>query len=113
MAEVEKQRHAVERGAILQTLAQDFTSEMTSVKVLRYSLDAQNISLSMEGLAFHLAYLEASKYVKLWRAKNVPGYRFDRVSGSQKPDTIMFAKLTPEGLKLVDGVIAADPLVTF
>ena len=112
MAEVEQQRHAEERGAIIRTLKEDFLRAMTTVRVLLGALDAQGISLSPEGLAFHLEYLSSQELIEVKRAEDLPGYRRDRL-GARKPDAIMGAKLTPRGLQLLDGAIPEDPLVTF
>lgn len=112
MAEVEQARHAQERGAIIRTLKEDFRRAMTTVRVLLGALDAQGISLSPEGLAFHLEYLEGQGLAQISRAKGLPGYRRDRWP-TVKPETIIGAKLTAKGLQLLDGVIAEDPLVSF
>lgn len=114
MAEMEQIRHASERGTILMTLQQDYQSEMTAVKSLIRALDMQGISLSQDGVEFHLQYLAAQGYIALWRAREMAGFRTDRrQAGWVRPDTVMFAKLLPKGLQLVDGHIAADPLVSF
>jgi hypothetical protein len=112
--DVERARHMRERGDILRTLKEDYRSEMTSLRSLLGALDAQGMSLAPEGLEFHLTYLEAQGYVRLWRAKDMPGYRRDRHGRNwQKPDAIQFAKLLPRGLQLIDGQVAEDPLVIF
>lgn len=114
MTEIEQSRHAEERGAILRTLKQDYQSEMTSVSSLIGALDAQGISLSREGLSFHLRYLADQGYIRVLRAKEVPGYRADRrLPGWEKPDTLKFCKLLPRGLQLLDGDIEGDPKITF
>ena len=114
MADLEKQRHAAERGDLLRTLKEDYTAEMTSTRSLLRALDAQGIALSQEGLGFHLTYLEEQGYIKAWRAREMPGARKDRrMKGWTKPETVMFAKLLPKGLQLIDGLIEEDPLVTF
>ncbi|KKM81375.1 hypothetical protein LCGC14_1330340, partial [marine sediment metagenome] len=41
MADLEKQRHAAERGDLLRTLKEDYTAEMTSTRSLLRALDAQ------------------------------------------------------------------------
>lgn len=112
MQEVEKQRHALERGDILRTLKEDYQSSMTPVRTLRGALDAQGVSLSHDDLAFHLSYLSDGGYVRLWRARDLPGFRSDR-ERFLKPDAVMFAKLLPKGLQLLDGLIAEDPSVKF
>ncbi len=114
MREIEKARHARERGDILRTLKEDYQREMTSVNSLAQALDAQAVTLSQEGLEFHLTYLEGQEYVKIWRARDLPNFRKDRRSARWgKLETMMFAKLLPKGLQLIDGLIAEDPLVTF
>ena len=112
MSEIEKARHAHERGDILRTLKEDYQREMTSVNSLGRALDAQGVSLSPAGLEFHLAYLEAQGYLRVGRARDKPGWRRDRPAAG-KGGAIMFAKLLPWGLHLLDGLSAEDPLVSF
>jgi hypothetical protein len=114
MTDVDLARHAAARGSIIRTLAEDYTSAMTSVRNLLGALDLQGISLSQSDIEFHLSYLADSGYVGIWRAKDTPGFRVDRrVRDWIKPDTILFAKLLPKGLQLLDGRIAEDPLIKF
>jgi len=112
MLDVEHQRHAEERGAILRTLKEDFQREMTTVRTLLGALDAQAVTLSVAGITFHLKLLESSGYVRLTRARDLPGYRRDRWM-EPKPDVIVGATLTPAGLQLLDGLVAEDPLIKF
>ncbi len=111
-SELDKQRHALERGEILRTLKEDYSARMTSVLTLLRALDALGTSLTPDGLGFHLELLAERGYVKVWRARDTPGYRRDRPS-ADKPETIKFAKLMAKGLELIDGLIAEDPLVAF
>ncbi|SRR5581483_4572724 len=112
-SEIEKARHANERGEILRALKQDFTSEMTSVRNLRGALDLLRMPMSIEALEFHLNYLAAQGYIDIWRARDLPRRRDRQESGWVAPDTILFAKLRPKGLQLIDGQTAEDPLVSF
>jgi hypothetical protein len=112
MADVEQQRHAVERGQVLRVLHEDYCNEMTSVRTLQGTLDALGVFLSQDGLEFHLTYLEAQGYLRIWRAKDTPGWRSDR-AGRVKPNQMMFAKLLPKGLQLLDGLTPEDPMVRF
>jgi hypothetical protein len=112
--EIEKARHAHERGEIIRTLKADYSSEMTALSGLRRALDLQGISLSQQDLEFHLTYLEEQGYARVWRARDLPGHRLDRqVPGWMKAGTIMFAKLLPRGLQLLDGLVGEDPSVAF
>jgi hypothetical protein len=114
MTVLEKARHAIEKGAILRTLKEDYSSEMTSIRALLLALDAQNVPLSRRDLDFHLSYLEGQRYIRVWRWRDMPGYRADReLIDSPKPSTIVFARLDPEGLRLIDGVADEDPQVIF
>jgi len=114
MTEIEQARHVRERGDILRTLKEDYLADMTSVESLARALDAQGISLSPEGLVFHLIYLEQQGYVRIWRMRDLPQYRTDRRGRRiAKPDAVMFTKLQPKGLQLIDGQIPVDPLVAF
>ncbi len=112
--EIESVRHAHERGDILRVLKEDYQQEMTGVRTLIRSLDLMNVPLSYDGLVFHLQYLETSGYVQLWRNRDLPSFRRDRTqAGSAKPSSIMFSKLLPKGLQLLDGLIPEDPSVAF
>jgi DNA-binding transcriptional ArsR family regulator len=114
MSDVDLARKANERGVIIRTLREDYTAEMTSVRSLIGALDLQGISLSHEDLSFHLQLLADAGYIRIWRARELPGYRKDRRVGSfVRPETIMFAKLLPLGLRLLDGLAAEDPQVRF
>lgn len=113
IADRERQRHSEERGDILRTLKEDYTREMTSVRSLLRTLDVQGIPLAVDGLEFHLVYLSQGGYVQIWRLRDLPNWRTDRVVSGQKPTTIMFAKLTTKGLQLLDGLIPEDPGISF
>ncbi len=107
-------RHALERGALIRTLKEDYTAEMTSVRALIGALDLQGVSLALKDLCFHLEVLADGGYVRIWRARDMPGFRADRLSESwAKPATILFAKLLPKGLQLLDGLIPEDPSIKF
>jgi hypothetical protein len=108
---MEKARHAEEKGAILEALREDYAREMTSVRSLSRALDLLGHSMRAEALQFALAYLADSGYLRTWRSKDVPGFRRDRIS--DVADSIVFAKLTPKGLRLIDGYEPEDPGVMF
>lgn len=110
MTDLENLRHAEARGKLLKLLAEDYTSRMTSVGTLRSALDLCGISVTK--IDFHLTYLEDSGFVRLWRTKDMPGFRADR-HGEGNPDAIGFAKVTPRGIQLIDGNIPEDPKVKF
>jgi len=110
--EMEEARHAEERGAILLALKQGYDQEMVSVGSLSKALNMVGSPMTVEGLQFSLSLLADSEYIKIWRAKAMGKWRADRVN-EMRPDTIMFARLAPKGLLLIDGQIEADPLVTF
>ena len=112
MADIERARWAQERGSILRTLKEDYVREMTSTGSLIRVLDAQGVPLSHDELSFHLRYLADQSYVKIWRARDLPRFRRDRPMGISA-ETIMFAKLEPRGLQLLDGLIPEDPSVAF
>jgi hypothetical protein len=110
--EMEQARHAEERGAILLALHQEYERPMTSVRSLSRGLDLLGIPLSRSGLRFHLALLHDLGYLRIWRACEVAGWRPDR-ENEVRADDIVFAKLLPRGLQLIDGRIPADVQVTF
>lgn len=114
MTEVEAARHAEERGLILRTLHEDYTSKMTSVNSLGRALDSMATSLSPETLDFHLVYLSQQMYIQIWRAEDMPNFRTDRKGPRWiAPQAIVFAKLLPRGVQLIDGDIPSDPKVAF
>lgn len=102
-------RQAEERGQILQLLAD---MEMTSVGSLLAALDLFGHVVSVESLVSHWRYLEQSGYIRVVRARDLPGWRADRVSEGN-PDQPQFAQLLAKGLQLVNGAIEADPMVKF
>ena len=113
MRELDNLRHAEVRGKILTLLAEDYISNMTSVGTLVSALDLAGFSLREESISWHLRYLEDSAFVKLWRTRDMPGYRRDRLSSDASPEDIRFARLLPKGLHLVDGEREEDPKVKF
>ena len=110
--EAEAARHAEEKGAILLALKHTYASEMTSVRALWRQLDMLGHPMRPEGIEFALVYLAERGYIQIWRARELPGWREDRQM-EQAPDRIVFARLKPEGLLLVDGDVQADPKVIF
>lgn len=110
--EMEKSRHSEQRGAILLALHQEYSREMTSTRSLLRALDLLGYPLTGDGLQFHLSLLSDLGYVQIWRARNTPMWRPDR-ENSLRPDMILFARLMPKGLSLIDGAIPPDPEVTF
>lgn len=112
ISEMERARHSEERGVILQALRSDYRSKMTSVKSLGRALFLVARPMTEDGLQFHLNLLADSGYVKIWRVEDLPGWRADREAGSRY-DAIVFTRLMPKGLQLIDGAIASDPTVSF
>jgi hypothetical protein len=112
ITEMEQARHAEQRGAVLQALRNDYTSEMTSVVSLSRALFMIGHSVTIDGLQFHLSLLADSGYARIWRARELPTFRPDRDT-NVRPDKIVFARLAPKGLQLIDGKIPADPDVSF
>lgn len=109
---MEEARHARERGAILEALKQGYEEEMVSVGSLAATLNMVGQPMTRVSLQFSLTLLSDSGYVRIWRARDTPAWRPDRIN-DVRPDAIVFAKLLPKGLMLVDGRIAADPMVAF
>jgi len=112
ISEMDRARHAEERGRILQALQQNYRVEMTSVRALAGALDLVGFPMTRAGLEFNLVLLADSGYLKVWRAKDLPGWRGDRPM-DRSAETILFARLSPLGLRLIDGAAAADPQVRF
>jgi hypothetical protein len=112
ISEMDKARHAEERGAILKALQSDYARKMSSVTMLARVLFMAGQSITPGALQFHLSLLADSGYVRIWRAEEVPGFRPDRGTEA-RGDLIMFARLAPRGLQLIDGQIPSDPGVSF
>jgi len=112
ITEMEEARHNLERGAILSALKQGYDQEMVSVASLSGTLALVGRPITRAGLAFSLGLLADLGYVRIWRARELPGFRADRPS-DVRPDEIRFAKLLPKGLLLIDGRVEADAMVSF
>jgi hypothetical protein len=112
MADMQQLRHMQRRGAILRILAEDYTSAMTGTSSLLGALDMLGYPLSLESLQYHLTYLMEEGYISIQRMRDLPGWRSDREQVGS-PNTIRFARLSPKGLRLVNGSIPADPEVRF
>ena len=110
--EIEQARHAEQRGAILLALHQDYTRRMTSTVSLRRALDLLGKPMSGPALQFHLCLLSDLGYLQIWRNSDMPGWRNDRDSDLD-PELLVFSRLLPKGLQLIDGRIPADPAITF
>jgi hypothetical protein len=109
---MEQQRHAIERGRILQSLSQEYGRMPVMVATLLGALDALGYPMTPESMQFSLTYLADQGYVVVVRAGDTPGYRRDRAN-AVLPEAIVTARLLPRGLQLIDGAIAADPGVRF
>lgn len=105
-------RHAAERGKILATLAEDYGRGSTSIHNLIGALDLLGVSLTDDGLAFHLTYLADGGYIQTTRARDLPSWRTDRRCECNG-DAIVLVKLLPLGLQLIDGNAPEDPQVRF
>ena len=112
LSQMDEARHARERGAILEVLKQGYDQSMVSVASLSGALNMAGMPMTAAGLQFSLTLLADSGYILIWRAKETPAWRPDRMN-EMRPDTIVFAKLTPKGLFLIDGHVASDPAVIF
>lgn len=111
-SEMEKLRHAEERGKILQALQQEYGRAMTSVRSLVGAMDLLGFSMSGSNMQFSLQYLSDRGYVQIWRARELPSWRTDRAN-ENNGEAILFAKLLPLGLQLIDGLTAASVGVRF
>ena len=112
VSEMEEARHARERGAILEALKQGYDQEMVSTGTLAATLNMLGQPMTRTSLQFSLTLLADSGYVKIWRARDTPAWRPDR-QNDVRPDAIVFARLLPRGLSLIDGRIEYDPNVSF
>ena len=112
-SDVERARHALEKGAILRVLQDAYGGPALMVSALGVVLDNLGFPMSPAGLQFALTYLAESGYARVVRAKDVPGFRRDRMRPGDTVDTVVMAKLTPLGLRLVDGNAPEDGNIRF
>jgi len=112
-SEVEKARHALEKGAILRVLQEAYGGPALMVAALAAVLDTLGFPMSPVNLQFSLTYLAGCGYVRIVRAKDVPGFRRDRLRKDDSPETIVMAEMQPLGLRLFDGTAPEDPLIRF
>ena len=112
ITEVEKARHNLERGAILRALQEDYTSRMTAISTLAGALDLLGYAMTRDSLTWSLNLLADSGYVRVVRADETAAWRRTKTHLASS-DAIVFAKILPKGLHLIDEQIDADPMVTF
>ncbi len=110
--EMDEARHALERGEILKALRQEYGSAMVPVRSLAASLNLVGYPMTTDSLQFSLVLLADNGYLRIWRANEMGNWRADR-ENTGRPDVVVFAKLLPKGLLLIDGRIAPDPSVSF
>jgi len=110
ISENELARAGVERGQILTALKQDYGREMTSVRSLWKALDLLGHPISASGLQYSLNLLTDEGYIRVWRASEFQ--RQDRVP-DERGDVIIFYRVTPKGLRLIEGQEPANPSVIF
>jgi hypothetical protein len=110
--QMDNARRAEQCGYILKALKGDYGQVMTSVRSLSGALDLLGAAISVEEMQFRLSLLADSGYIRIWRAEETPAWRPDRMH-DVSPHVIVFARLTPRGLHLIDGQIAPDPSVVF
>jgi len=97
---------------ILKSLRDDYGHDVTSVRSLAAALDLQGFPVTVERFQFALQYLSDQGYIDVRRAHEMPGWRRDRWNATHG-DTILFLKLNPKGVQLLDGLIPEDPGVRF
>jgi len=110
ISESELARAGVERGQILTALKQDYGREMTSVRSLWKALDLLGHPISASGLQYSLNLLNDEGYIRVWRASEFQ--RQDRVP-DERGDVVIFCRVTPKGLRLIEGHEPANPSVVF
>jgi hypothetical protein len=112
MSDLERNRQARRKGDILRILVQDYRISMTSVRTLNGALDMLGEAVGPDSMQWHLTYLADQNYIKIWRVRDMPGFRHDRQS-QEDPELIRFAKILPKGIQLIDGNAEEDPQVKF
>ena len=111
--EVERARHALEKGAILRVLHDAYGGPAVMVSALAAVLDNLGYPMSQANLQFSLAYLADCEYARVVRARDVPGFRRDRLRPGDSPETVVMVQLLPAGLRLLDGAEEEDPQIRF
>ncbi len=112
-SDVERARHALEKGAILRVLQDAYGGPAMTLSGLASVLDNLGFPMSPIGLQFALTYLGDTGFARVVKAKDLPGFRHDRLRQGESPETVMTAQLTPLGLKLLDGTVAEDEQIRF
>lgn len=100
--EADRVRHAKEKGGILLALKEEYSGRATRVADLVRVMDLLGYPMTGENMQFSLQYLADDGYVLITRACDMPGFRRDRM-GSGAADMIVMAKITPRGIRLIDG----------
>ena len=112
-SDVERARHALEKGAILRVLQDAYGGPALMVSALGAVLDNLGFPMSPTGLQFALTYLGESGYARVSKAKDIPGFRRDRLRQGESPEMVVMAQLTPLGVKLLDGTVVEDEQIRF
>jgi len=112
-SEVERARHALEKGKLLEVLREAYGQAPMLTATIARVMDRLGFPMSGTGLQFALQYLADKGYARIVRAREVPGYRHDRLKEGDSPETIVLAALMPLGLQLIDGNVPEDPQVAF
>jgi hypothetical protein len=102
LAEIEKERHEVERGHILRYLCL-IGMKAATPRLVREFLYRRGYATSREGMEFHLNYLSEKGLVEL---EVQPGT-------IDAPQKIVAVKITPGGIDLLDGRKTGDSGVRF
>lgn len=113
MGTMDQLRHAEERGKLLKALQEEYSGRMTRVATLRAALDLLGFPMSDVGIQFHLQYLADEGYISVQRAHEAAAYRRDRGHAGGDPNVIVWARLMPRGVRLIDGIEAENPGVRF
>ena len=94
--------HEVERGEIIRFMAEVGFSAVTPRTLINH-LDYSGYSVTEEGLEFHLQYLTQKGFVEIEEEQKEAG----------KKKRILFTKITPAGVDLLDHRKRGDTGVRF
>jgi hypothetical protein len=100
--QMERVRHARERGQILKALQEEYSGRLTRVGDLAGALSLLGFPMTSESLQFSLQYLTDEGYVHIVRVRDTAAWRPDRNPGADG-EAIVFARLLPKGVRLIDG----------
>ncbi len=95
------ERRRTERGILLRLLVAN-DAEWMAFRALWRLMDRSGFPLSLNALEFHLRYMQGRGYVEVSRVRDMEAQELLEGDGSLSPDQILFVKLAPDGLSILN-----------